>query len=415
MSLIQYHEGLRKEDVPFMLAGLAAVLPVVTIAGFEIVLGAAIVAMIVLRVKPRWPPIWLPLSLFFLGTVISWLASGDLRGGLPQIKKFYVYAMVFVVVSTFRNVAQIRWLALAWTAAATASAGLALYQFYDKYEDAVEKRVNFYDAYVADRITGFLDHWMTFSGEMMMALLVIAALVFFCRDRRWVAWLIAAGALVGVALVAAETRSMWAGAGCGGIYLLWFWRRWTVVALPVVAAILFLVNPFGVGDRERSVFEPHGDKDSNEFRAVTRRIGWAMIKAHPWLGVGPEQVGKQYQHYIPADVKRLPTGYYQHLHNVYVHYAAERGVATMLMLVWMLLRALYDFIRTLRRLPAGAEERWVLHMAIAVIVAIMISAWAEVNLGTSVVLAMFLAIVGCGYVVVFTCPEERSSPSSDPR
>jgi O-antigen ligase len=415
MDLIQYHDDLRKEDVPMMLAGAAAVLPVVTIAGFEIVLGAAILSMIVLRVKPRWPAIWLPISLFVLGTVVSWLASGDMRGGLPQIKKFYVYAMVFVVASTFRNVAQIRWLAVAWAAAATASAGLGLYQFYDKYEDAMEKHQRFYDAYVADRITGFLDHWMTFSGEMMMALLIIASVVFFCRDRRWVAWLVGAGALIGVALAAAETRSMWAGAGCGGIYLLWFWRRWTVIALPVLAGILMLVNPFGIGERERSVFQPHGDEDSNAHRSVVHSIGWAMIKAHPWLGVGPEQVGKVYKNYVPADVKKLPTGYYQHLHNVYIHYAAERGVPTMLMLVWMLLRALYDFIRTLRRVPADAEERWVLHMAIAAIVAIMIAAWEEVNLGTSVVLAMFLAVVGCGYVVVFTSQEPRSSPSSDPR
>ncbi len=404
-----------------MLAGVAAVLPVVSIAGFEIVLGAAILSMIVLRVKPRWPAIWLPISLFFLGTVISWLASGDLRGGLPQIKKFYVYAMVFVVATTFRSVAQIRWLALGWAAAATASAGLGMYQFYDKYEDAMEKHQKFYDAYVADRITGFLDHWMTFSGEMMMALLIIASVVFFCRDRRWVAWLVAAGGLIGVALVAAETRSMWAGAGCGGIYLLWFWRRWTVIALPVLAAILMLVNPFGIGDRERSIFQPHGDEDSNAHRDVVHSIGWNMIKAHPWLGVGPEQVGKVYKSYVPADVKKLPTGYYQHLHNVYIHYAAERGVPTILMLVWMLLRALYDFIRTLRRLPPDSEARWVLHMAIAVMIAIMIAAWEEVNLGTSVTLAMFLAVVGCGYVVVFTVQQDapaarapQSSPSSDP-
>jgi hypothetical protein len=43
----------------------------------------------------------------------------------------------------------------------------------------------------------------------------------------------------------------------------------------------------------------------------------------------------------------------------------------------------------------------------------MVAAWEEVNLGTSVVLAMFLAIVGCGYVVV-TSLEERSSQSSGP-
>lgn len=404
---------MRKEDVPLLLAGLAAVLPVITIAGFEIVLGAAILSMIVLRVKPRWPAIWLPILLFFLGTVISWLSSGDLRGGLPQIKKFYVYAMLFVVVSTFRSVAHIRWLALAWAAAATASAGLALYQFYDKYENAIETHQNFYDTYVADRITGFLDHWMTFSGEMMMALLIIGSIVFFCRDRRWIPWLLGAGTVIGVALVAAETRSMWAGAACGGVYLLWFWKRWTVIALPAVALILLVVNPFGIGDRERSVFQPHGEEDSNSHRDVIHRIGWEIIKAHPWLGVGPEQVGKVYKNYIPSDVKKLPTGYYQHLHNVYIHYAAERGVPTMLMLVWMLLRALFDFVRTLRALPKDADARWVLHMAIAVTVAIMIAAWEEVNLGTSVVLAMFLAVLGCGYVVVFTCLEPQSSPTSD--
>jgi O-antigen ligase len=405
---------MRKEDVPVLLAGLAAILPVVTIAGFEIVLGAAILSMIVLRVKPRWPPIWLPILLFFIGTVISWLASGDLHGGLPQIKKFYVYAMVFVVVSAFRTVAQIRWLALAWAVAATASAGLGLYQFYDKYEDALETHQKFYDAYVADRITGFLDHWMTFSGEMMMALMIVGALVFFCRDRRWIAWLVGAGAVIGVALVAAETRIMWAGAGCGALYLLWFWKRWTVIVPPVIALILLVTNPFGIGERERSIFAPHGDEDSNAHRAILRSIGWAMIKAHPLLGVGPEQVGKTYKSYVPAGVTKLPTGYYQHLHNVYIHYAAERGVPTMLMIVWMLLRALYDFIRTLRRSAPDSDARWVLHAGIAVIVAIMVAAWDEVNLGTSVVLAMFLAVLGCGYVVVLNDREPRSSPTSGP-
>jgi O-antigen ligase len=402
---------MRKQDVPVLLAGAAAVLPVISIAGFEILLGAAIVSMAVFRVKPRWPAIWLPVLLFFAGTVISWLASGDLHGGLPQIKKFYVYAMVFVVASTFQSIAQIRWLALGWVAAATASACLGLYQFYDKYEDALEKHQKFYDAYVADRITGFLDHWMTFSGEMMMALMITGALVFFCRDRRWVPYLIGAGAVIAAALVAAETRSMWVGAACGGVYLMWLWKRWTVLALPVTAGLLLLVNPFGIGERERSLFQPHGDEDSNAHRDVVHRIGYKMIAAHPWLGVGPEQVGKVYKNYIPADVKKLPTGYYQHLHNVYIHYAAERGVPTMLMLVWMLLRALYDFARTLRKLPRDAESRWVLEMAIAVIIAIMVAAWEEVNLGTSVVLAMFLAVVGCGYVAIYQ--EQQPSPTSD--
>ena len=137
-----------------VLAGAAAVLPVISIAGFEIVMGAAILAMVALRVKPRWPPIWLPLSLFFLGTLISWLASGDMRDGVPQIKKFYVYAILFLVASVFRTAAQLRFLAVCWAGAAALSAAWALNQFYNKYEDAKDAHQDFYQAYVTDRITG---------------------------------------------------------------------------------------------------------------------------------------------------------------------------------------------------------------------------------------------------------------------
>ena len=31
-----------------------------------------------------------------------------------------------------------------------------------------------------------MSHWMTFSGQMMIALLVIGALVFFSKEKRWI-------------------------------------------------------------------------------------------------------------------------------------------------------------------------------------------------------------------------------------
>jgi len=74
----------------------------------------------------------------------------------------------------------------------------------------------------------------------------------------------------------------------------------------------------------------------------------------------------------------------------------------MLALMWMLGQALADFIRALRRLPEKAEQRWVLHGAIAVMVAVLVGGYFEVNLGDSEVLGMFLAVVGCGYVAVLS-------------
>jgi putative inorganic carbon (HCO3(-)) transporter len=385
---------------------------VVSIAAFELLMGAAVLAIIATRTPWRAPRVWLPLALFMAATVASLLASGHVRQGFPQIKKFYVYLMLFLVVTAIRNLRQVRGIALGWALAASLSAAWALNQFYNKYEDAKEAHVDFYNAYVASRITGFMGHWMTFSGHMMMALMVIGALAFFSRskfsrDRRWLAALIAAGALIGVALVLAETRSMWLGAAAGAAYLIWFWKRWVLIAVPVLVGILLLVNPFEVGDRVRSAFSPHGDRDSNAHRALCRAIGWQMIKAHPWLGVGPERVGPEHLDYLPPGTTLpLPDGYYGHLHNIYVQYAAERGVPAMLALMWFLGAAFYDFFSALRRAPRLSERRWVLHAAIAAMIAALISGFYEYNLNDSEVLAMFLALVGCGYVAVMQGEDE---------
>jgi O-antigen ligase len=92
--------------------------------------------------------------------------------------------------------------------------------------------------------------------------------------------------------------------------------------------------------------------------------------------------------------------YYQHLHNDYVHFAAERGIPALLILLALLGKVLYDFGRGLRRLPAESEARWVLHAAIATTIAMMLEGLFEVNLGDSEPLAMFLSVVACGYVAL---------------
>lgn len=388
---------------PVYLAGAAAVTAVVSIVACEIFMAMALIAVLAASKtsRIRWPAATLPLALWMFWTLVSLAASGHAREGIPQVKKFIWFAMLFVVYNAFRELRDVRGLVIASTAAAVLSSAWGFVQFAQKYRAARVLHHDFYSYYVADRITGFMGIWMTFSGQMMIALMLAGALVLFTRDRlRW--WLSAAALLISAALLIAETRSMWGGAVVGGVYLLWFsGRRWLIAALPVIAALLYLANPFGVRERMISIRTPHGDTDSNLHRSVLRIIGGEMIRAHPLFGVGPEQVGKQYQNYIPPEVARpLPTGYYGHLHNIYYHYAAERGLPALAALLWFLLGALYHFASALRRRPPPATEaRWVLHGAIAVILAVMFGGYFEVNLGDSEVLAMFLAAVGCGYAV----------------
>lgn len=384
------------------LAGAAAVLSVVSIFAMEWTMGLALVWLIATR-QLRKPPLLWPVAAWIGWTLVSLMASGHMREGLPQVKKFFWFLMLPVVYSAIRNMRQVRAVALGWALAAALSAAWGLAQFLHKYRAAQLAHRDFYVAYVGARITGFMGHWNTFSDHMAMALLLIAALLLFSPLRRERAWLLAAGTIVAAALLLAETRSSWLGAVAGVVYLLWFRNRWLVAAVPFAAALVLLANPFGVRDRAISIFHPHeGTVDSNAFHGLARRVGWEMIKAHPFVGIGPEQVVHQFQDYVPADVPRpLPaSGYYGHLDNIYFEYGADRGLPALLALLWLLGQAAFDFFRALRRLPAHAEQRWMLHAALAVILGTMLSGYFQLNLGDSEVLAMFLAVLACGYTAI---------------
>jgi putative inorganic carbon (hco3(-)) transporter len=395
------------ERAAFYLTAAAAVTTEISIAAFQILMGVALVLLIAsraarggARVKFRWPAAATPLAAWMAWTLVSLVAHGQFHAGFPQIKKFYVYLMLFLVAAAVRTVGDARTIVLGWAGAACLSAAWSMEQFVRKFHAARVAHVNFYLAYIGARITGFMGHWMTFSGQMMMALLLILALLLLSREPQGKRWLAAAACLVAAALLAAETRSMWGGAAVGAAYLLWFKRRWLILAIPVTLAVVLLTNPFDARERVISIVRPHGEVDSNDHRALLRRVGWGMIQAHPWVGLGPEEVGPNVARYIPADVPRpLPDGYYGHLHNIYFHYAAERGLPALAALLWFFVQALYDFARALR-LQAPGEARWFLHGAIAVILAFMLAGYFEVNWGDSEVLAMLLAVVGCGYAVI---------------
>src|SRR5512133_3256082 len=127
-----------------------------------------------------------------------------------------------------------------------------------------------------------------------------------------------------------------------------------------------------------------------------------MVEDHPWFGLGPEGPNLHFKEYVPEDVPRpLPSGWYGHLHNIYLHYAAERGIPTMLILMWLLGQILFDFWKGLRALPPGrGPRRSLLYGGIAVVLATLAEGVVELNLGDSEVLTMFLVVVACGYLAL---------------
>ncbi|HKA01870.1 MAG TPA: O-antigen ligase family protein [Candidatus Solibacter sp.] len=384
------------------LAFASAVGILLGIAISQIFLALALAALLASGAKLRLPRIWIPIALFMLGTVISLVFSDDPRGGLPQVRKFYVFLELLVVFSLLRTMRMVRWLFLSWAGIAAIAAISGGVQFGAKVAQAHRLGVNFYDFYVGERITGFTSHWNTYSAEEMFALIMLGAFLMFAQDisrRLWV-W-ISCGVLMAVAILLGETRGIWIAMAVAVLYLVWSWRPKLVLLVPVVIVAGYFGSPAALKDRFTSIFKPKG-VDSNQFRVVTWRTGVEMIERHPVLGLGPEGVKTQFDEYVPADIPRpLPAGWYGHLHNIYLHYAAERGIPTMLVLMWMLLQILYDFWRGLRELPPGpSNRRFLLHGGIAVVLATMAEGVVELNLGDSEVLTMFLVVVACGYLAL---------------
>ncbi len=382
----------------FYLAWASAVSIVFSIAVSQSLLAMGMVALLVSGEKLRLPPVKLPLTLFFLATLAAVLASGDPLHGFPQIRKFYVFLIVILVFNTFQTVRQIRTLVLGWTAAATISGLVGLGQFVRLVHRADLAQLKDYGYFLYNRITGFSSHWMTFGGEEMIVLLALISLLLFSTERK--------GRLIGllcvpillVSLVLGLTRSVFLlGLPVGLAYLVWHWKRWLLLTVPVLALAAFLLAPMQVRERAASVFEPHPGMDSNTQRVVSIRTGLAMIKAHPWLGLGPEEIAPHFNDYVPADIPRpLPPGWYGHLHNIYLQYAAERGILAMLMMMWFIAKVLYDCLRLSKQSAPGA--RFVFHGAVAITIAILAEGFFEYNLGDSEVLTMFLTMAACVYV-----------------
>jgi len=389
------------DQILYWLAFSAAASILFSIAVSQILLGASILALLASRRRLRFPPIKLPLALFVAATVIAVVLSGDPLKGLPQIRKFFVFGIVLVIFNTFRSVSQIRNLVLAWAAIATISAGLALTQFLRRLDDAIQLHAVIYDYVLDGRITGFASHWMTYGGEQMIVLLLLLALLLFAPGGAWKIFGWASAAIIWTAIVLGLTRSIFLVAvPAGALVLGWNYKRWLVYAAPAVALAMFLAAPPHVQDRVFSVFRPHGDVDSNSRRTIMARTGLRMIEAHPIFGIGPEQIQPQFLAYLPADVAQpLPKGWYGHLHNVYLQYAAERGLPALACMLWIIGKMARDFRESLKMSDrSGAHFIWL--GALAVIAAVLAEGFFEYNLGDSEVLTMFLATMTCGYVAI---------------
>jgi len=380
--------------IAFWLVLAATAASLVSIAAWQILLGAALVWILYSERRLEVPRSAWAAAAFLGWTLVSAAASAGPGAALPQIRKFYVWFTLPAVYTAVRGPQQAKRLLAALVAVGAASGAWSFVQLWLKFAEARRLGRPFYEHYIGARNMGFMSHWETFSGQMMMILAAALACAMFSQSRRYRLLLLGGAALVGVALVAGFTRSDWLGASVAALVLVALWRPKLLVLAPVALAAGWFIAPEAVRARIASAWRP-GASDSNLHREALRATGWAMASAHPWVGFGPERVQANVPAYMPQRFQPIPPQWwYGHLHNVYLHYAAERGWPAVAALLAFALWALADFARAFRR---STEAQTILATAMAATVGVFTAAWFEVNLGDSEVLGLWLALLGAAY------------------
>jgi len=163
----------------------------------------------------------------------------------------------------------------------------------------------------------------------------------------------------------------------------------------LVVGVVVMAGPQHLRERALTMTDPN-DVTVKE-RTYMWRSGIAMWREHPWLGVGPGGVKREYRHYAQAEALMKRTG---HLHNSALQILVELGVAGLLAWLWIWAAFFTEAVRLFRRLPVAAiRERALVAGSIAAITGFLVAGMSEHNFGDSEVAMLAWVIVALPFTV----------------
>jgi O-antigen ligase len=312
---------------------------------------------------------WL-LSAYAAATLVAAAFSQNPRISFIDSKQLVLF-LVVPVVSRFVSARRGSLLLTVVMSFGAASAAFGLFQWGLLHYDQLGQRPQ-----------GALGHYMTYSGLLMLVLgIAISRLLFGRGERLWAA-LVMPVLLITLALTL--SRNAWVGVCAAAAVLLALKDFRLLAALPVVAALTIALAGSTVSARLMSMF------NANDATRVDRmamiREGAQMIRAHPFVGVGPNMVKELYEQFrVPGAIERVNP----HLHNVPVQIAAERGLPALAIWLACIGVLLMDLVRAFR----GGDQRVLSAAGLAAVVAMLAGGMFEYNFGDSEFLMLFLILV----------------------
>ena len=358
----------------------------------------------------------IPLVLFCVWTVLAACIAQDKGLAFMATRKFYMLLLVPLVPVITIGDKKLSWIYKAIFPVALLSAIIGIIQYIlkpDKHN-------------LLDRITGSMSTWMTYSGLLMLALVLLTAYGLHVRPKKAILW-IPAAAIMALTIVLSLTRSSVLGAYIGICVILILMvciekrKRFIVLFIGMILFpfILYCIAPNSIQQRFHSAFDPEDPNTHN--RIVLYSTSIRIIRDNPWFGVGPDNVKTEALKY--RNENEFPKYLYQHMHNNCLQITAEIGLPGLLFWLWFMVRLVWDSLRVYRYgqtalFPlnqSGTKETVVAaSAALGVWAALMTAGMFEYNFGDSEVLTLFLFLVSAPYAylsVIFKSDQQAIQDS----
>ena len=384
--------SMRVAQVALLVLGVALPLSIAVTEG-ALILGVA--ALIAGRVRGRAPTFersWLEPAL--IAVAGTWLLSSAFSPAplesLLHVRKLYAFGLIYLAAEGARDPAVRRRVVAGVLAGAVlgAAAGYVIYVFRAMRQPGY-------------RFEALLSNSMTSGGVLCAAALWALGMAAAARGARRVG-AVAALAVLLPALVLTQTRSSWLGFAAGAAVVLvalaprWWWT------LPVTLALGLWLAPARIVARFASIFDPH--EPGNQGRLSMWRSARDIVRDHPWVGAGCQDLLSLYRRY------RYPDWTFEsgHFHNNFVQIAVMTGVIGLSAFVFWHAAVLRQLLRA-RRVAAG-EDRALAAAGLGIFTALVVSGMFDFTFGDQEVIYHTYLAVGLALAILPPRPAATPEP-----
>ena len=382
---------------------LAIAFSLISIPAASVMLAAACVAAVAEKWQRRelaidWPPVVAPLGLYLLTTLIAIGLSPEPAAGWGTARKLVLLLIVLLAPMALRSTDAVYRAFAVISFVGAVSALVGVWQFVFGFDPFHALHHHFpVDPSRPVRVTGFMSHWMTFSGQVLLVSLLSIAFALFGEKRQRRLWALAA-ALTAVGVALSLTRSAWLALFIGFLVLLWWKKRLAAVVLLLLVPLAWLAAPDIFRQRVTVLLNPSYGPLSTRTDAFY--VGLNIMREHPFLGIGPGRMDRVFWQYAPnpetADRAHIFTG---HLHSNLLQLAAERGVPCALSFLWLIGMVLLAAAKGFQKWRGDPRRAAAAAAVFASVLGFFAAGMFEFNFGDSEVLSLILLLSVTPYLV----------------